>query len=74
MTDIVPDSGDLPAEIALTRLIERHGTGAVLCAMLRLLTRRRRRRLRSDDLSDHLRRDIGLPERATPPSQLPPWL
>lgn len=72
MTDIAPASGELTAEIALARLIERHGTGAILRALLRLLLRRRPRRLRSEDLSDHLRRDIGLPERATPPSQWPP--
>ena len=50
----------------LADLIDRHGTRAVLRALATVLIRRRRRRGTSD-LPDHLRRDIGLPERSQPP-------
>lgn len=59
-----------PAE-TLARLIDRHGARAVLTALDAALTVRGRvrRQARRDTaaLSDHLRRDIGLPPHAPAP-------
>jgi len=49
-----------PAEM-LSSLIDRHGLRRVALALLAALLRRRRRRTDACALSDHLRRDIGLP-------------
>lgn len=45
---------------AITQLIERHGRWRVLRAILLVPDLRRVDRLRTGDLSDHLRRDMGL--------------
>ena len=63
-------AGDLPPDITLTRLLDRHGTRAVLRALFTALRRRRPTRRAAGDLPDHLRRDIGLPERGQPPPTL----
>lgn len=63
-----------PAE-ALSRLVDRHGARAILAALIAELasrTRARRNapsraRLDATALSQHLRRDIGLPPRAPAP-------
>jgi len=75
MTDHILNAGAPPPDIALTRLIDRHGTRAVLRALAAVLVRRRRR-ARADALAlpDRLRRDIGLPERGPPaPGLRDPW-
>jgi uncharacterized protein YjiS (DUF1127 family) len=50
----------------LAGLLDRHGTRAMLAALLRTILRHRRDQLRTRrairDLSPHLRRDIGLAE------------
>lgn len=65
-TLIAPPKGPCTAEIALARLIERHGAWETLRAMARVLTRHRRRRPRAEKLPNHLRRDIGLPPAPEP--------
>ena len=45
---------------AITQLIERHGRWRVLRAILLVPDLRRVDRLRRGELSDHLRRDMGL--------------
>jgi hypothetical protein len=52
-----------PADL-LADLIERHGPWRVVVALAALLVRRARPapEVRMSDLSDHLRRDIGLPD------------
>ena len=61
---------DLAPDHALSSLIDRHGTRAVLRALAAVLIRRRRARPGVVDLPDHLRRDIGLPERGELPPEL----
>jgi len=60
---------DLAPHHTLTDLIDRHGTRTVLRALAAVLIRRRARP-GTVDLPDHLRRDIGLPERGQPPPAL----
>lgn len=62
--------GDLAPHHALTDLVDRHGTRTVLRALAAVLIRRRRTRPGAIALPDHLRRDIGLPERGQPPPPL----
>jgi hypothetical protein len=60
---------DLP-DRAIRDLIDRFGTGATLRALLSALVsqaRTRQRPLRADQLSDHIRADIGLPPRQPDP-------
>ena len=58
----------------LAALIDRHGAarvfGALARAVLARRTARRRARLDADALSDHLRRDLGLPPATAAPR---PW-
>lgn len=69
------DVEDIPPDITLTRLIDRHGTWTTLRSLTAVLWRRRPRRPGADALPDRLRRDIGLPERgADRPPRLDPWL
>ncbi|GKY89175.1 hypothetical protein [Sinisalibacter aestuarii] len=73
MTDTPISIGVTPPEAILTRLIERHGAWPTLRALWAVLIRRGRRRAQADSLPDHLRRDIGLPERGEPPPLRHPW-
>lgn len=58
--------GGVPPRAALERLIARHGTRAVLFGMIAALIRPSHRRIRrgpvlqTDQISPHLRRDLGL--------------
>ena len=56
--------GGVPPRAALERLIARHGARAVLFGMIAALIRPRRKRrenvLQPNQISPHLRRDIGL--------------
>lgn len=66
---------EIPPDITLTRLLDRHGTWTTLRTLTAVLWRRRSERPSADALPDHLRRDIGLPERgADRPPRLDPWL
>ncbi len=64
MTDMTVSHS--PLDPVLAGLIDRHGTRAMLAALLRTILRHRRDRSRTRystrDLSPHLRRDIGLAE------------
>ncbi len=62
--------GRTPPEHILNALIDRHGARATLRALARALIWRRRHRANIHALPDHLRRDIGLPERGEPPPRL----
>ncbi|MCB1335977.1 MAG: hypothetical protein KDK10_00455 [Maritimibacter sp.] len=57
----------VPPHVTMQILIDRHGAWGAFRAFLRALPGRRNRRLALADLSDHLRRDIGLAERGEPP-------
>jgi|GEM_PF-5551524 len=49
-------------------IIDRHGLGRVLAALAgAAFTRRRPAALRPDEMSDHMRRDLGLPPRSEVP-------
>ena len=75
MTQTNPTAGELPPELTLDDLIARHGLAAVLRGLAAALLRRRRRRRDAIALPDHLRRDIGLPERGEPPPRMRgPWM
>jgi hypothetical protein len=69
----LPFRDDRPALEALAPLIDSHGRLRVLLAALRLALRRREgpQRRFPAALSDHLRRDIGLPELPPPAGR---WL
>ena len=64
MTETTLSLHDNPPDITLTRLIDRHGAWTTLRAFAAALWRRRSRPRDAATLPDHLRRDIGLPERA----------
>jgi hypothetical protein len=61
MTQTLLSVEEIPPDITLTRLVDRHGAWATLRALAGVLWRRRPRRPRAEALPDHLRRDIGLP-------------
>lgn len=66
---------DHPPHITLTRLIDQHGTWTTLRTLAAVLWRRRSHRPGTENLSNHLRRDIGLTERDdAPPHLRGPWL
>lgn len=65
----------VPPHVTMEILIDRHGAWLAFRAFLRALSGRRRRRLAVTEMSDHLRRDIGLAERGEPPPVLRgPWI
>jgi uncharacterized protein YjiS (DUF1127 family) len=53
----------MPVNRALERLVSQYGTLPVLLAMIRRMVRRQNRpsRAKLSPMSDHIRRDIGLP-------------
>jgi len=57
----------VPPHVTMEILIDRHGAWAALAAFVKALRRGARRRVEVAAMSDHLRRDIGLAERAEPP-------
>lgn len=63
-------AADLPPTDILHRLIDSHGIWATLGAFLRVLVARRRPAAESFAGTDHLRRDLGLPERNIDPPAL----
>lgn len=67
MTQTTLPVEDMPPDITLARLIDRHGAWATLHALAAVLVSRRPSRMRAEALPDHLRRDIGLPERGVEP-------
>jgi hypothetical protein len=75
MTDITNLPRSVSPETILIRLVEHHGAWSTIRALSAVLLRRRRQRPRTAALPDHLRRDIGLPERGSdPPPLRDPWL
>lgn len=57
---------------AVRDLVDRHGARAILLAVLGRIVSRPGRTRSVDELSDHLRRDIGLPPRQEPFAWVPP--
>ncbi len=56
-------------------LIDRHGVWAALAAFVKAWRGTARRKTALVEMSDHLRRDIGLSERAEPPPVIRgPWM
>ena len=47
--------------VAVTMLVDQHGLWAVLVALVATMLRPRREAVQLDDLTPHLRRDMGLP-------------
>jgi hypothetical protein len=62
--------GKLPPHIAIDLMIDTHGPWATIRALITALLNRHQRRIGTMHLCDHLRRDIGLPERGAPPPSL----
>jgi hypothetical protein len=75
MTDTPIPYKSLPPETILSRLIEHHGAWPTIRALWSVLLHRQPKRASSDALPDHLRRDVGLPERGgDPPPLRGPWM
>ena len=55
------NSEDMTPSVAMKLLVDRHGVWAVLRAFVALLLRPEREAVRLDDLTPHMRRDMGLP-------------
>ena len=64
MTRIEPMPAELSARHLLDRALDAHGTWATLRALVAAMVSRHRRPGVPKGLSDHLRRDLGLPPRA----------
>lgn len=65
----------VPAHVTMAILIDRHGGWAAFRAFLTALAGARRRKIDLVEMSDHLRRDIGLAERGEPPPVIRgPWM
>lgn len=65
----------VPPHVTMEILIDRHGAWRAFFAFLRALPGRQSRRTALADLSDHLRRDVGLVERGEPPPTIRgPWI
>lgn len=71
MNAILNNDTARPAEL-LADLIDRHGPWRVMAALAAELLRRGRKMPQAADLSDHLRRDIGLGDLPRRRSDLPP--
>ncbi|CUH67666.1 hypothetical protein TL5118_02290 [Thalassovita autumnalis] len=70
MTRLETTAAGLRPNLILEELIARHGLIAVLRALFSANLRHRRRRHDEAALSDHLRRDMGLPTLAPPPRRM----
>ncbi|WP_095590405.1 hypothetical protein [Actibacterium ureilyticum] len=57
--DLLDD--EIPLSDTVERLIARYGARATLRAVIAVVLKPRARHMPPQDLSDHLRRDIGLP-------------
>lgn len=65
----------IPPHVTMEILIDRHGVWPAFTAFVRAARGATRRKTEIAGLSDHLRRDIGLAERAEPPPTLRgPWM
>jgi len=70
MTRLETTAAGLRPTLVLEELIARHGTFAVLRALIAANVKQRRRRVEDAALNDHLRRDLGLPTEASPPRRM----
>jgi hypothetical protein len=69
MTNLDTRVAHLRPHLLIEELLIRHGAWTVLRALATAMLRgRRRRRLEAADLSNHLRRDVGLPPSHPPPA------
>lgn len=65
----------VPPHVAMEILIDHHGVWGAFRAFLRAWRGLPRRRVGLAEMSDHLRRDIGLVERGEPPPVIRgPWV
>lgn len=65
----------VPPHVTMEILIDRHGVWAAFTAFLKAWRGTQRRRTATAEMSDHLRRDIGLTERGEPPPVIRgPWV
>jgi uncharacterized protein YjiS (DUF1127 family) len=65
----------VPPHVTMEILIDRHGAWAAFAAFLKALHGNAKHKVEVAEMSDHLRRDIGLVERAEPPPALRgPWM
>jgi hypothetical protein len=65
----------VPPHVTMEILIDRHGAWTAFAAFVKALRGNAKRMVDTDQMSDHLRRDIGLVERAEPPPALRgPWM
>jgi hypothetical protein len=55
------NSEETTPSVAMKLLVDQHGAWAVLRALAAVLMPKRREVVRLDDLTPHLRRDMGLP-------------
>lgn len=68
MTNLETRAANLRPHLILEELLARHGTWQVLRALLKAHNKQRlHRRLDAAALSNHLRRDMGLPPQDAPP-------
>lgn len=65
----------VPPHVTMEILIDRHGTWGAFAAFLKAWRGAARRKPHLAEMSDHLRRDIGLAERGEPPPSIRgPWM
>lgn len=65
----------VPPHVTMEILIDRHGVWAAFAAFVKAMRGAARRKVEIGEMPDHLRRDIGLAERAEPPPVLRgPWM
>ena len=65
----------VPAHVTMEILIDRHCAWAAFAAFVKALRGNAKRKIDVADMPDHLRRDIGLAERAEPPPMIRgPWM
>ena len=57
----------VPPHVTMETLIDRHGAWVAFAAFVKALRGNARRGASAIEMSDHLRRDIGLAERGEPP-------
>ncbi len=65
----------VPPHVTMEILIDRHGAWVAFRAFVKALRGTTQRKVEIAEMSDHLRRDIGLAERGEPPPVIRgPWM